>query len=69
MNLSNFKNASILVVGDIILDAYLRGKSSRLSQEAPVPVVLIETDDYVLGGAANVAANLKQLGCSVDLCG
>jgi len=52
----------IVVIGDIILDEYIEGTSSRLSPEAPVPVVLHKTTRHSLGGAANVAANIKAMG-------
>lgn len=60
-----FNNAKILVVGDVMLDIYKHGKASRISPEAPVPIVLISREDNKAGGAANVAINLKQLGCGV----
>lgn len=63
------KNCRALVVGDIMLDCYKMGSSTRLSPEAPVPVVLIDDSFYTLGGAANVALNLSSLGCKVDLMG
>ena len=50
------------VVGDVMLDRFVWGKVSRISPEAPVPVVEIEREDYHLGGAANVARNLASLG-------
>jgi len=59
----------LLVVGDLILDGYLRGRVGRISPEAPVPVVESVETDEVLGGAANVANNLIALGCAVALCG
>ncbi len=58
-----FKDRSILVVGDLMIDEYLRGNVNRLSPEAPVPVVEIDHESYHLGGAANVSINLKSLGC------
>ncbi len=58
-----FKNKKILVIGDLMVDEYLRGNVNRLSPEAPVPVVEIEQETYHLGGAANVSINLKTLGC------
>lgn len=60
----------VLVVGDIMLDVYLRGSASRISPEAPVPVVRIKDERLALGGAANVAANVVALGsrCSVVGC-
>ena len=64
----SFKDARILVVGDLMLDTYLWGKSSRISPEAPVPVVDIREKEDRLGGAANVALNLTSLGCKTFLC-
>jgi len=52
----------VLVVGDLMLDHYIHGEASRLSPEAPVPVVFFENEDMVLGGAGNVAYNLLSLG-------
>lgn len=59
-----FDGLNILVIGDVILDHYLVGKANRISPEAPVPVVLHEKEEYRLGGAANVALNIKKLGAS-----
>ncbi|MFH1332873.1 MAG: PfkB family carbohydrate kinase [archaeon] len=64
-----FSETRILVIGDVILDKYIFGDASRLSPEAPVPVVNITGEKYVLGGAANVAANVASLGGKVYLCG
>ncbi len=69
MNIPNFKDLNILVIGDIILDEYAEGKSVRLSQEAPVPVVTDLIYTHTLGGAANVANNLRSLGAGVTLMG
>jgi D-beta-D-heptose 7-phosphate kinase/D-beta-D-heptose 1-phosphate adenosyltransferase len=57
-----FKDERILIVGDLILDHYIWGKVSRISPEAPVPVVEVEKESYLLGGAANVAHNIVSLG-------
>ncbi|MFM7472607.1 MAG: bifunctional heptose 7-phosphate kinase/heptose 1-phosphate adenyltransferase [Crocinitomicaceae bacterium] len=57
-----FKGQRILVVGDIMLDAYILGNVSRISPEAPVPVLDKKTSDFRLGGAGNVALNLVALG-------
>ena len=65
----SFKDVSALVIGDIMLDIFLYGKSHRLSPEAPVPIVVVDHDSKVLGGAGNVASNLKSLGAHVDICG
>ena len=62
-------NQSILVIGDIILDKYIYGQTTRISPEAPVPIVLAKKESYVLGGAANVAANLNSLGAKSYLMG
>ena len=59
----------VLVIGDCILDHYIWGDVSRISPEAPVPVVAIDHDTYRLGGACNVALNLSQLGCKTRLIG
>jgi D-beta-D-heptose 7-phosphate kinase/D-beta-D-heptose 1-phosphate adenosyltransferase len=60
---------SILVIGDIILDHYLSGTTSRISPEAPVPIVDCDNEKWVLGGAANVANNLAAIGAEVSLAG
>lgn len=59
----------ILVIGDLMLDRYLWGKVSRISPEAPVPVVEVFKSESRPGGAANVALNLAALGAQVSLCG
>jgi bifunctional ADP-heptose synthase (sugar kinase/adenylyltransferase) len=55
------KNKRIAVVGDVMLDKYVYGEVSRISPEAPVQVVDIKNVEYKLGGAANVANNIKSL--------
>jgi D-beta-D-heptose 7-phosphate kinase/D-beta-D-heptose 1-phosphate adenosyltransferase len=64
-----FCDTQILVVGDIMLDVYKYGIASRISPEAPVPVVKISRESTNAGGAANVAANLRGLDCRVTLVG
>jgi len=64
-----FYGQRVLVVGDLILDRYLWGKVSRISPEAPVPVVHLERENYTGGGGANVALNLKGLGLTVAVAG
>jgi D-beta-D-heptose 7-phosphate kinase/D-beta-D-heptose 1-phosphate adenosyltransferase len=59
----------ILVVGDVMLDAYVSGSASRISPEAPVPIVSVSRRLYLPGGAANVAANILALGSRVSLAG
>ena len=65
----NFNNLTISVLGDVMLDRYLFGKSDRISPEAPVPVVNIIKAEDRAGGAANVAVNLNQLGIQANLLG
>jgi rfaE bifunctional protein kinase chain/domain len=67
--LGTFFKARILVVGDIMMDRFIWGKVSRISPEAPVPVVLVEKETVLLGGAANVVNNINSLGGHVTLCG
>lgn len=67
--LKEIKPVSIVLVGDVILDHYLGGEVTRVSPEAPVGIVDCKFDEYKLGGAANVAANLGKLGCGVVLLG
>ena len=64
-----FNQASVLVVGDIMLDRYWYGLTQRISPEAPVPVVKINNNDERPGGAGNVALNLASLGGKVTLAG
>ena len=59
----------MLVIGDLILDHYVMGRVSRISPEAPVPVVHVESESLRLGGAANVFNNILALGGKADLCG
>lgn len=61
--------AHALVIGDVMLDRYLLGEVNRISPEAPVPVVLIKSEQQRVGGAANVAANLALLGISTKMIG
>ncbi|MBK0384100.1 hypothetical protein I5M32_14110 [Pedobacter sp. SD-b] len=58
---------NILIIGDVMIDHYINGKCSRISPEAPVPVVLTTSEEYTLGGAGNVFQNLVSLGCRVNL--
>ena len=65
----NKKRPSVIVVGDLILDEYIWGSVSRVSPEAPVPILESKSENMALGGAANVANNLVALGCEVHLVG
>ena len=67
--LRRFSKVNILVVGDIMMDCFIWGKVSRISPEAPVPVVAVEKETFLLGGAANVVNNIHALGGNVTLCG
>jgi D-beta-D-heptose 7-phosphate kinase/D-beta-D-heptose 1-phosphate adenosyltransferase len=66
--LKQLPQINALVVGDLMLDEYLWGKTGRISPEAPVPVVDIAREDLRLGGAGNVVNNLRTLGCKVAVC-
>jgi D-glycero-beta-D-manno-heptose-7-phosphate kinase len=63
--ITNFRNVKVLVVGDLILDEFIWGEVSRISPEAPVPVVWVKKESFMPGGASNVANNLRSLGASV----
>lgn len=65
----NFKNVKLLVVGDIIVDHFVWGKVSRISPEAPVPIVEVTRENFVPGGSGNVAHNILALAGQVYLCG
>ncbi|MBI5629435.1 MAG: D-glycero-beta-D-manno-heptose-7-phosphate kinase [Elusimicrobia bacterium] len=67
--LSRFPNKRILVIGDLMLDQYIRGSVARLSPEAPVPVVRVSQESFIPGGAGNVASNLAALEAQVILLG
>ncbi len=67
--LAGLPSTRILVVGDLILDRYADGKASRVSPEAPVLVFDFDSERYLLGGACNVAANLRELGASASVLG
>ncbi|MDR1649044.1 MAG: PfkB family carbohydrate kinase, partial [Synergistaceae bacterium] len=59
----------VAILGDIVLDRYFMGSTSRVSREAPIPVVVCGGETDNLGGAGNVAMNLKGLGCRVFVAG
>jgi rfaE bifunctional protein kinase chain/domain len=63
-----FSNLNVMIIGDVMVDAYLWGKVERISPEAPVPIVAVEKREERLGGAANVALNVKALGAKPILC-
>lgn len=65
---NSFNKSNILVVGDSMIDSYVWGKIDRMSPEAPVPLLNVTKKESRIGGAANVALNLKALGAKVKLC-
>ena len=67
--ISSFGKARALVVGDLMLDEFIWGKVSRISPEAPVPVVWVENESFMPGGASNVANNINALGAKAYLVG
>jgi rfaE bifunctional protein kinase chain/domain len=67
--LPDLRGKRVLVVGDVMLDHYQQGKVERISPEAPVPVVQVEKEEYRLGGAGNVAANINGLSGKAYLLG
>lgn len=67
--IDRFPSRRITVIGDVMLDRFVIGRVSRISPEAPVPVVVFDHEEWRLGGAANVAHNLRALGAAVDLIG
>lgn len=66
---SNFRDKNILVIGDLILDEFIWGKVSRISPEAPVPVVWVKSESFMPGGASNVANNINSLGGRAHMVG
>jgi len=69
LDMPRFDQAQVLVLGDIMLDRYWEGGTSRISPEAPVPVVKVEQINDRPGGAGNVALNIAALGAGAQLCG
>jgi D-glycero-beta-D-manno-heptose-7-phosphate kinase len=66
---ARFADASVIVVGDVMLDQFLIGRVSRISPEAPVPIVQFDREEHRIGGAGNVAHNVAALGGRVQLVG
>ena len=65
----HFKDVNVLVIGDIIVDHFIWGSVSRISPEAPVPVVNVTGENFLLGGSANVLNNIYSLGAQAAICG
>jgi rfaE bifunctional protein kinase chain/domain len=64
----SFNHLNVLIIGDVMVDSYIWGQVSRISPEAPVPIVAVKKRENRLGGAANVALNIKSLGANPVLC-
>ena len=64
----SFNKLNVLIIGDVMIDSYYYGDVNRISPEAPVPIVSVNKKDNRLGGAANVALNIKALGANPILC-
>jgi len=64
----DFNKLNVLIIGDVMIDSYYYGEVNRISPEAPVPIVSVNNKDNRLGGAANVALNVKALGATPILC-
>lgn len=67
--LQAFRSKKILVIGDVMLDQFIWGKVVRISPEAPVPILEVQSEEFFVGGAANVARNLRSLSASVAVMG
>ncbi len=65
----SLKNGAVLVIGDVMLDKYIEGDITRISPEAPIPILDKQNERYTLGGAGNVAANLRSFNVTVGLIG
>lgn len=65
---NSFNDLNVLIIGDVMVDSYLWGKVNRISPEAPVPIVSVDKRENRLGGAANVALNVKSMGANPILC-
>jgi D-glycero-beta-D-manno-heptose-7-phosphate kinase len=66
--IKQFASKRVLIIGDVMVDSYMWGKVNRISPEAPIPIVSVTGREYRLGGAANVALNIKSLGAEPILC-
>src|SRR5688500_16316888 len=66
--IASFRQSKVLVIGDFMTDVYIKGISTRICPEAPVPVVDVSSRFVSLGGAANTACNVRMLGAEVTYC-
>lgn len=64
----DFNSLNVLIIGDVMVDSYIWGKVDRISPEAPVPIVAVESKEARMGGAANVALNIQAMGANPILC-
>ena len=69
LEITKFDNCRLLVVGDLMIDEYVWGEVDRISPEAPVQVVAVRNEEYMLGGSGNVVNNLAALGAKVYVLG
>ena len=65
---TEFSKLNIMIIGDVMVDSYLWGKVERISPEAPIPVVALRKREHRMGGAANVAMNIRSMGANPILC-
>lgn len=64
----DFSNLNVMIIGDVMVDSYLWGKVERISPEAPIPIVALRKRENRMGGAANVAMNIRSMGANPILC-
>ena len=64
----SFNKLNVLIIGDVMVDSYMWGKVTRVSPEAPVPIVAVNKREFRLGGAANVALNVQAMGANPIMC-
>ncbi|HPS63464.1 MAG TPA: PfkB family carbohydrate kinase, partial [Bacteroidales bacterium] len=64
----SFDDLNVLIIGDVMVDSYLWGRVERVSPEAPIPIVALRKRENRMGGAANVAMNIKSMGANPILC-
>ena len=65
--LDKFRSVRILIVGDVMLDHYVHGSVTRISPEAPVPILDVIRSEYYLGGSGNILRNIKSMGGNADI--
>src|SRR3954470_10112283 len=66
-DLNKLSSARVLCIGDVMMDRFIYGSIDRISPEAPIPVLLVEREKHMLGGAGNVVANVAALGAKAVL--